>query len=71
MATYGVHHLGLHHVAIKVESEQDLMNVFDKVTNHPGVTVEFAPELLHQGPAKHFMVYEPSGIRMEFIWAPQ
>lgn len=62
--------VGLHHVAIKVESEQDLVNVFDKVANHPGVTVEFAPELLRQGPAKHFMVYEPSGIRMEFIWVP-
>lgn len=52
--------VGLHHVAIEVESEQDLVKVFDKVTNHPGVTVEFAPEPLRQGPAKHFMVYEPS-----------
>jgi lactoylglutathione lyase len=34
------------------------------------VRVEFAPELLRGGPAKHCMLYEPSGIRVEFIWAP-
>ncbi|MCP1674838.1 catechol 2,3-dioxygenase-like lactoylglutathione lyase family enzyme [Natronocella acetinitrilica] len=62
--------VGLHHVAIKVASEQDLQEIFDTVSGHSGVTVEFAPELLRGGPAKHCIVYEPSGIRIEFIWAP-
>lgn len=62
--------VGLHHVAIKVASEQDLMIVYERAKDYPGVTVEFAPELLRQGPAKHCMVYEPSGIRIELIWVP-
>lgn len=60
--------VGLHHVAIRVTSEQDLLSVFQKAAKHPGVTVEFAPEVLREGPAKHCIVYEPSGIRIEFIW---
>jgi hypothetical protein len=32
------------------------------------IKIEFAPELLRTGPAKHFICYEPSGIRVEFIW---
>jgi catechol 2,3-dioxygenase-like lactoylglutathione lyase family enzyme len=62
--------VGLHHFAIKVASEQALDAVFEKAAAHPGVGVEFAPELLRGGPAKHCMLFEPSGIRVEFIWAP-
>lgn len=62
--------VGLHHMALNVASEQDLMEIFSKVADHPGVTVEFAPEYLREGPAKHCMVYEPSGVRVEFIWVP-
>jgi len=62
--------VGLHHVALRVASEDALNAVFKKVSQHPGVRVEFAPELLRGGPAKHCMLYEPSGIRVEFIWAP-
>lgn len=63
-------HVGLHHVAIRVPDEDSLMAVFDRVTRFPGVVVEFAPELLRDGPAKHCMIYEPSGVRVEFVWAP-
>jgi len=62
--------VGLHHVALRVPSIEALDAVFEKASAHPGVRVEFAPELLRGGPAKHCMLYEPSGLRLEFIWAP-
>ncbi len=62
--------VGLHHVAIRVPSEHDLSKCYEDVSKFHGVTVEFAPELLLGGPARHCMIYEPSGIRIEFIWAP-
>jgi len=62
--------VGLHHVALRVPSLEALDAVFEKASAHPGVRVEFAPELLRGGPAKHCMLYEPSGLRLEFIWAP-
>ncbi|MGD8569304.1 MAG: VOC family protein [Gammaproteobacteria bacterium] len=59
--------IGLHHVAFRVENEDDLDRIHDKLTDN-NIEIEFAPELLRQGPAKHMMCYEPSGIRVEFIW---
>jgi lactoylglutathione lyase len=61
--------VGLHHLALRVSTAEALDTVFEKAAAHPGVRVEFAPELLRGGPAKHCMLYEPSGIRIEFIWA--
>lgn len=60
--------VGLHHVAFQVGSEADLNRVHAKLADS-GVPIEFAPELLNKGPAKHMMCFEPSGIRVEFIWA--
>ena len=60
--------VGLHHVAFQVASEADLNRLHAKLVNG-GVRIEFAPEWLGKGPAKHMMCYEPSGIRVEFIWA--
>jgi len=62
--------VGLHHFALKVPSEDALYSLFNNIKAYSGVVVEFAPELLRQGPAKHCMIYEPGGIRIEFIWAP-
>ena len=59
--------VGLHHVAFQVESEADLSSVYTKLLNCR-VQIEFAPELVGRGPAKHMMCYEPSGIRVELIW---
>ncbi len=59
--------VGLHHVAFQVGDEADLNNVYMKLLKS-GVQIEFAPELLGKGPTKHMMCYEPSGIRVEFIW---
>jgi len=59
--------VGLHHVAFNVESEENLNNIYNKLENN-NISIEFKPELLRDGPAKHMMCYEPSGIRVEFIW---
>ena len=58
---------GLHHIAFHVENEDDLDSIHEKIQK-AGLTIEFSPELLREGPAKHMMCYEPSGIRVEFIW---
>jgi catechol 2,3-dioxygenase-like lactoylglutathione lyase family enzyme len=62
--------VGLHHVAIKVADEENLADIYQRVSDFPGVVVESPPELLRDGPAKHCMVFEPGGIRVEFICVP-
>lgn len=62
--------VGLHHVAIRVSAVDALADLYRRVSGFPGVVVDFAPEPLASGPARHFMVFEPSGTRVEFIWAP-
>jgi len=59
--------VGLHHVAFKLESEDCLNELYSKLLE-ANIKIEFAPELLGTGPAKHMMCYEPSGVRVEFIW---
>lgn len=59
--------IGLHHVAFIVDSDSDLVKVHEKLVEN-NVKIEFSPELVRQGPAMHMMCYEPSGIRVEFIW---
>jgi len=59
--------VGLHHIALMVESEDALMQVHNRLIQHE-IAIEFAPEFLRDGPAKHMMCIEPSGIRVEFIW---
>lgn len=59
--------VGLHHVAFHLESENELNDLYEKL-KHNGVKIEFSPEQLGQGPAKHMICYEPSGIRVEFVW---
>lgn len=59
--------IGLHHLALRVENEAALLKIYDRLEEN-GVRIEFAPELLKGGPAKHMMCYEPGGIRIEFIW---
>ena len=63
--------IGLHHLALTVDSEEALFAMNDVLGNFPGVKIEFPPELVGSGPRKHMMCYEPSGIRVEFIWAGQ
>ncbi len=62
--------VGLHHLALSVDSFDDLDAIHKNVTAH-GLKVEFSPELLRDGPVKHMMCYDPSGIRVEFICIPE
>ena len=62
--------LGLHHFALRVSSLSELAALFERVAAWPGVNVEFAPELIRQGPKTHFMIQEPGGIRLEFACDP-
>ena len=62
--------IGLHHVAFRVASREALDRVFERVSE-TGARIEFAPEWLGEGPAMHMICYEPSGIRVEFIFVPQ
>tara|TARA_R110002074_G_C12442313_1_gene657793 strand:+ start:398 stop:799 length:402 start_codon:yes stop_codon:yes gene_type:complete len=62
--------VGLHHLALHVSSETGLDQIYQRLTEN-NMVVEFSPELLGSGPAKHMMCFEPSGIRLEFIWPGQ
>jgi catechol 2,3-dioxygenase-like lactoylglutathione lyase family enzyme len=59
--------IGLHHLAFSVEDEETLNRLHERLKEND-VEIEFSPELLGPGPAKHMMCYEPSGIRIEFTW---
>jgi len=59
--------VGLHHIAFSVEDEDGLNRLCERL-REAGIKIEFSPELLGAGPAKHMMCYEPSGVRVEFIW---
>jgi len=62
--------VGLHHLAIRVKSFEALDELYLSVKAIPGVVVEFSPELAYGGPAKHMMIREPSGNRLELVHRP-
>ena len=59
--------VGLHHLAITVESLDALNMLHEKFKSVEGLRIEFAPEHLGKGPTTHMMIREPSGNRLEFI----
>ena len=61
--------IGLHHLALEVESENQLNDIYKRLKQSSEVSIEFSPELVGSGPRKHMMCYEPGGIRIEFIWS--
>ena len=63
--------VGLHHLALAVADRAGLDALHERVAKWPEVVVEFAPELSGKGPKIHFMVQEPSGIRLEFAYDPR
>jgi catechol 2,3-dioxygenase-like lactoylglutathione lyase family enzyme len=65
------HNIGLHHLALKVADIDGLNAAFERISAWPGVTVEFAPETLGQGPKMHCMFFEPGGIRIELACLPR
>lgn len=62
--------VGLHHLALHVDSEETLNSIHQKLLENK-IEIEFSPEFLQNGPAKHMMCFDPSGIRVEFIWLGQ
>jgi len=62
--------IGLHHFALKVGNAESLDALHDRLKSADGVTIEFAPEALGGGPARHMMCSIPGGIRTEFIALP-
>lgn len=63
--------LGLHHAALKVANAAELAELYARVENWPGVTVEFSPELSGKGPKEHFIIREPGGTRLEISYDPR
>lgn len=60
--------VGLHHLALHIDSEKDLYALAEKLAAVENASIEFMLELMGSGPRKHFICYEPSGIRIEFSW---
>lgn len=58
--------VGLHHLALRVDHEKTLQQIHDRVAAS-GLRIEFPPEFVGEGPSRHMMCYEPSGIRVEFF----
>jgi len=59
--------IGLHHLALLVESQQALDALHARLAASDGVHIEFAPEPLRGGPVRHMMCAIPGGVRIEFI----
>jgi len=62
--------IGLHHFALKVGTAEALDALHARLKAADGVRIEFAPEPLGGGPARHMMCSIPGGIRTEFIALP-
>jgi catechol 2,3-dioxygenase-like lactoylglutathione lyase family enzyme len=58
--------VGLHHLAIAVVDRAGLDALYQPVLNWPGVVV-----LSSAGPKIHFIIREPSGVRIEFTFDPR
>ncbi len=63
--------VGLHHLALKLASEDALDDAFTKIKNWPDVNVECSPEFSGAGPKVHFFINEPGGNRLEFAYDPR
>ncbi|MGA9334145.1 MAG: VOC family protein [Rudaea sp.] len=59
--------VGLHHLALKVADTAALERIHEQALTWPEVEIEFAPQQVGNGPRVHCMMYEPSGIRVEFV----
>ncbi|HEY4940690.1 MAG TPA: VOC family protein [Rhizomicrobium sp.] len=59
--------IGLHHLAFAVADEAALQATFERVSQHPGVVIEFGPGPTRPGSDRnHFICAMPGGLRIEF-----
>ena len=63
--------VGLHHLALAVVDRAGLDALHQRLSRWPGVVVEFAPQESGRGSKTHFIVREPGGLRLEFVFDPQ
>jgi len=62
--------VGLHHLALTVNSLEALDVLYERFLKFDGVEIEFSPEPNGGGPTIHMMIREPSGNRLEFAYNP-
>lgn len=59
--------VGLHHLSLAVPDDAALDEAWEKISAHPEVVVDVAPEPMRSGSSmRHFLVFIPGGIRLEF-----
>jgi catechol 2,3-dioxygenase-like lactoylglutathione lyase family enzyme len=59
--------IGLHHLSLAVADDAGLDALWDKVRDHPEVLVDAAPGPIRPGSTtRHFLIFIPGGIRLEF-----
>lgn len=59
--------IGLHHLSLSVADDAALDSVWEKATAHADVVVDAAPGPIRPGsPTRHFLIFIPGGIRLEF-----
>lgn len=63
--------IGLHHFALRVADPAGLDALHEKLLRRADVKIEFAPEPLGDGPARHLMCRIPGNIRLELIALPK
>ena len=60
--------VGLHHIALQIDTSEALDIIAGKVADYPGTRIEFMPEPMGDGPRRHMMFAEPGGLRIELTW---
>lgn len=59
--------IGLHHLSLAVADDAALDEAWERVSNYPGVVINAARGPIGPGSAtRHFLVFIPGGIRVEF-----
>lgn len=59
--------IGLHHLSLAVADDAMLDQVWAKVREHPEIVVDAPPGPIRPGSAtRHFLIFIPGGIRLEF-----
>lgn len=58
--------IGLHHLSLAVANDDALDAAWGKMSAHPEVIIDVAPEAIRPGSyTRHFLVFIPGGIRLE------
>ena len=59
--------IGLHHLSLAVADDAALDAAWERVSAHPEVVIDAAPGPIRPGSTtRHFLVFIPGGIRIEF-----